>query len=201
MSTAVLTRPTDHEPPSRDESVTVRTIPTHVEVLVCGSPDRGDDAAAIRAVALIADEVAGDVVIRTVGQLDIEDLLSVPPGAGVVIVDIAIGLEPGWVVEIPLAGLGGRASGIEPRSSQALSIPETIDTASRIRGGHLDGILVAIGGTAFGFGDPLSWPVAASLPAYMAAIANAIERIRARVHLAELAGARDTGSTAGGWRA
>jgi hydrogenase maturation protease len=192
MSTAVLSRPTAATEEPRAPGVTLHTIPTHVEVLVCGSPDRGDDSAAIRAVALIADEVAGDVVIRTVGQLDIEDLLSVPPGAGVVIADTAVGLAPGWVVEIPLAGLGGRASGVRPRSSHALSIPDTIDLATLIRGAPLDGILVAIGGTTFGFGEPLSWPVTASLPAYVAAIVNAIERVRACVDRTELAGTRDS---------
>jgi hydrogenase maturation protease len=157
------------------------TPPTHVEVLACGAPDRGDDGAAVMAVGRLADALPPDVRTRIVGQLDIDDLLAVPKGAGVVVADTALGVDPGWIVEIPFSGLAGREAGIRPRSSHALSIPETIAVASIIRGHPLPGIVVAIGGVDFGLGEALSWPVASALDAFVLAIADAVGRVRSQV--------------------
>jgi hydrogenase maturation protease len=155
--------------------------PTHVEVLACGALDRGDDGAAVMAVGRLADVLPPDVRTRIVGQLDIDDLLAVPKGAGVVVADTALGVDPGWIVEIPFSGLAGREAGIRPRSSHALSIPETIAVASIIRGHPLPGIVVAIGGVDFGLGEALSWPVASAMDAFALAIADAIGRVRTLV--------------------
>jgi hydrogenase maturation protease len=152
-----------------------------VEILACGAPDRGDDAAAVIAVGRLADALPDDVRIRIVGQLDIDDLLAVPPGAGAIVVDTAVGIDPGWIVEIPFSGLVGRDAGIRPRSSHALSVPETVAVASIIRGRPLQGMVVAIGGIDFGFGEALSWPVAAAMDAFVLAIADAISRVRCLV--------------------
>jgi hydrogenase maturation protease len=165
--------------PTIDAEPTVRT--TMVEVLACGAPDRGDDGAAVIAVGRLSDLLPDDVRTRLVGQLDIDDLLAVPAGAGAVVVDTAVGLEPGWIVQIPFSGLAGRESGIRPRSSHALSIPETIGVASIIRGRPLQGVVVAIGGVDFGLGEALSWPVAAAMDAFVLAIADAVGRVRALV--------------------
>lgn len=155
--------------------------PAHVEVLACGAPDRGDDGAGVIAVGRLADVLPADVRTRIVGQLDIDDLLAVPKGAGVVVADTALGVDPGWIVEIPFSGLAGREAGIRPRSSHALSIPETIAVASIIRGHPLPGIVVAIGGVDFGLGEALSWPVASAMDAFVLAIADAIGRVRTLV--------------------
>ena len=155
--------------------------PTHVEVLACGALDRGDDGAAVMAVGRLTDALPPDVRTRIVGQLDIDDLLAVPKGAGVVVADTALGVDPGWIVEIPFSGLAGREAGIRPRSSHALSIPETIAVASIIRGHPLPGIVVAIGGVDFGLGEALSWPVASAMDAFVLAIADAIGRVRTLV--------------------
>ena len=64
-----------------------------VEVLVCGSSDRGDDGAPIAATGSLGTSLPSDVAVRTVGQLDIDDLLSIPRDAGVVVVDAATGIE------------------------------------------------------------------------------------------------------------
>ncbi len=158
------------------------TLPTAVvEVLACGAPDRGDDGAAVIAVSRLADLLPDDVRTRIVGQLDIDDLLAVPVGAGAVVVDTAVGLEPGWIVQVPFSGLAGRESGIRPRSSHALSIPETIGVASIIRGRPLQGIVVVIGGVDFGLGEALSWPVSTAMDAFAMAIADAVGRVRALV--------------------
>ena len=177
--TAVLEiSPAIREPGSQDALEVQRVPATHVEILACGGPDRGDDGAAVIAVGRLADALPEDVRMRIVGQLDIDDLLSIPPGAGAVVVDTAVGVDPGWIVEIPFSGLVGRDAGIRPRSSHALSIPETVAVASIIRGRPLQGMVVAIGGIDFGLGEALSWPVAAAMDAFVLAIADAVRRVR-----------------------
>jgi hydrogenase maturation protease len=148
-----------------------------VEVLVCGSPDRGDDGAPTAAAAVLRDDVPDDVRIRIVGSLDIDDLLAVPTGARVVIVDTAVGIRPGHIVELPLTGLVGRADGLRPRSSHALAFPEVIGLAELIRGRPVQGRIVAIGGTAFGLGATLSPRVASAIPALVAAVREAMDRV------------------------
>ena len=165
--------------PTIDAEPTAPT--TIVEVLACGAPDRGDDGAAVIAVGRLRDLLPDDVRTRIVGQLDIDDLLTVPAGAGAVVVDTAVGLEPGWIVQIPFSGLAGRASGIQPRSSRALSIPETVGVASIIRGRPMQGVVVAIGGVDFGLDEALSWPVATAMDAFTMAITDAVGRVRALV--------------------
>jgi Ni,Fe-hydrogenase maturation factor len=164
-----------------DPALEAALVPALVEVLACGDRDRGDDGASLAALAALAPELPADVTVRLVGQLDIDDLLAVPSGAGAVVVDTATGIDPGWVVEIPFVGFAGRESGIRARSSDTLSRPETIGVASMIRGRPLVGVLVAIGGSSFAPGDALSWPVATGLCSFRVAIADAIERVRVQV--------------------
>ena len=149
-----------------------------VEILVCGSADRADDGAPISASRLVRRRLAGDVSLRIVGQLDIDDLLAVEPGAGVVVVDAATGLAPGEVVDLPLAGLGEATTVVRPRSSHALAIPEVVGLAEMIRGRPFRGRVVVIGGNHFGLGRPLSRIVEAALPAFAGAILEAVERVR-----------------------
>ena len=161
-----------------------------VEVLACGDPDGGDDGASIAALGELAPDLPSDVSVRLVGQLDIDDLLALPPGAGAVVVDTATGVDPGWVVEIPFIGFAGRASAIRARSSVTLSRPETVGLASMIRGRPLVGVLVAIGGASFRPGEALSWPVGAGLGSFRVAIVDAIERVRTQVIADALPNAR-----------
>ena len=149
-----------------------------VEVLVCGSPDRGDDGAPIAAMGLLRGRLPGDVAMRVVGQLDVDDLLSIPPGAGVVIVDAATGIDPGAIVDLALSGLLGPGDRLRPRSSHALALPEVVGLAEMIRGRPLRGRIVAIGGSEFGLGEPLSWPVGAALGQLADAIVEAVGQVR-----------------------
>ena len=166
-------------PDARDLVEVEAPVPaTSVEVLACGAPERGDDGAAVLAVGRLADSLPADVRTRIVGQLDIDDLLAVPSGAAAVVVDTVVGVDPGWIVEIPFSGLAGRDAGIRPRSSHALSIPETVAVASIIRGRPLQGMVVAIGGVDFGLGEALSWPVAAGMDAFTLTIVDAVRRVR-----------------------
>jgi hydrogenase maturation protease len=173
-----MTRPRPvpvHEHTTSDRSA-VSTSPVAVEVLLCGSLDRGDDCAPMAAAALLRDRMPDDVRVRIVGQLDIDDLLAVPAGARVVIVDAAVGIHAGQIVELPLTGLVGREDRLRPRSSHALAFPEVIGLAELIRGRPAQGRIVAIGGTAFGLGAALSPPVARAIPALVAAIREATQR-------------------------
>jgi hydrogenase maturation protease len=181
MTTLVATRSDQRVPVLVDPFPEATLVGALVEVLACGDPDRGDDGASLAALAELAPDLPADVTVRLVGQLDIDDLLAVPSGAGAVVVDTATGIDPGWVVEIPFIGFAGRESGIRARSADALSRRETVGVASMIRGRPLVGVLVAIGGSSFGPGDALSWPVASGLCSFRVAIADAIERVRAQV--------------------
>ncbi len=152
--------------------------PIGVEVLVCGSMDRGDDGAPMLAIDLVRKALPDDVRVRIVSELDIDDLLGVAPGAGVVIVDAAIGIDAGEVVELPINGFAGRPDGLRPRSSHALEFPEVVGLAEMMRGRPVDGRVVAIGGAAFGLGGALSRRVAAAMPELTATILGAIDRSR-----------------------
>jgi hydrogenase maturation protease len=155
------------------------THPIAVQILVCGSTDRRDDGAPIAAAAALRRRLPDDVAIRIVGQLDIDHLLAIPAGAGVVIVDAAAGIHGGQIVEMPLNGLIGREDRLRPRSSHALSFPEVIGLADVMRGRPLRGRIVAVGGTDFGLGVGLSARVAKAVPTLVETILAAIERTRA----------------------
>jgi hydrogenase maturation protease len=161
-----------------------RTLPRRaaaavaVEVLVCGSPDRGDDGAPIAVSQLLDGRLPPDVALRVVGQLDVDDLLSIPPGAGVVIVDAATGIEPGAIVELVLNGLIGGHGALHPRSSHALALPEVVGLAEMMRGRPLRGRIVAIGGSRFGLGDSFSAPVSAALGRLADSISEAVGHVR-----------------------
>jgi hydrogenase maturation protease len=157
-------------------AIAARTVA--VEVLVCGSADRGDDGAPLAAAAVLRQDLPGDVRVRIVGQLDIDDLLAVSADARVVIVDAAVGIRPGQIVELPLTGLLGREDRFRPRSSHALAFPEVIGLAEVMRGRPMRGVIVAIGGKAFGLGAAFSPRVAKAIPALVAAIRDAIRRVR-----------------------
>ncbi len=167
--------------PAATDSSSAGAQPVGVEVLVCGSPDRGDDGAAVAAAALLRGHLPDGVRVRSVGQLDIDDLLAVPAAAGVVIVDAASGLRPGQIVDLPLAGLIGRPERLRPRSSHAVGMPEVVALAELIQGRPVRGRIVAIGAVDFGLGRALSRPVAAAMPALISAILGAIAEIRTTV--------------------
>jgi hydrogenase maturation protease len=149
-----------------------------VEVLVCGSVDRGDDGAPTRAAVRARSRLPEDVVLRLVGQLDIDHLLGIPAGAGVVVVDAATGIAPGRVVELPLSGLIDEPGRVRSRSSHALTLPEVIGLAEMIRGHPVPGRIVAIGGARFDLGNALSDRVAAAIDKLAMAIVMATQHVR-----------------------
>ena len=149
-----------------------------VTVLACGSVDRGDDGVAPEACRRLRSRLPRDAVVRVVGQLDVDDLLAIPDGSAIVVVDAARGLRPGAIRSIPLDGLLASPGLIRPRSSHALAMPELIGLADMIRGNPLRGRIVVIGGRDFGLGAPLSERVASRLGDFEAAILTAATDLR-----------------------
>ena len=151
----------------------LRGRPT-VTVLVCGSPDRGDDGAALRAVELLRPETRRRANVQVVGQLGIDQLVDREPGSAVVVVDAAVGLPPGRVVTMSFADLRDGARSPVARSSHELPIPEVVGIAELI-GGPLRGGLVVIGGLDFSFGADCSPQVRDAIPEFADRIGHAIE--------------------------
>jgi hydrogenase maturation protease len=151
-----------------------------VRLLVCGSADRGDDGAALSAVAgLLAGlppHLLSVMEVRRCEQLDLEDLLDLPETTACVIADAVVGVPVGEIVTIPLPQLPARdaATAPIPRSSHALPIGQLVALAQVMRDRPLEGSFVGIGGRSFGFGRALGRPVRAALPAYRSAIEAAL---------------------------
>jgi hydrogenase maturation protease len=151
--------------------------PMAIEVLVCGSEDRGDDAAAIVAARDLEGRLPAGVQMRVVGQLTVEDLLAVPVGGAVVVVDAAAGISPGSVVDLPINSLG-RLRDCRPRSSHSLEAREVIALAAFLRGAPLNGRIVVIGGDRFDLGSALGPRVASAIPDLVAAVLETISELR-----------------------
>ncbi len=151
-----------------------------VRLLVCGNADRGDDGAALAAVAGLLSGLPPHLLavleVRRCEQLDLEDLIDLPQGTACVITDAVVGLAPGEVVTIELAELPERdaAAGPVPRSSHVLPIGQLVAIAGIMREHPLDGSFVGIGGRSFAFGRGIGRPVRAAMPAFRAAIESAL---------------------------
>jgi len=157
-----------------------------VPVFVCGDPTRGDDGAALAAVALLAPEVRARADVVEAGQLDVLLLLDLPADRPCVVVDAVAGLSPGEVWVRPLEALVDRARrleaagrSVEPRSSHELPLEQVLALAATLRDRPPAGTFVGIGGAHWNPGAGLSPAVAAGLPAFAAAIAAAIDEAAA----------------------
>lgn len=151
-----------------------------IRLLVCGSADRGDDGAAVHAVAhmlpLLEPDLRQRLEVRRCPQLDAVDLIDVAPGEACVVLDTVVGVEPGEVVVIPLDELVTR-EGITPRSSHALPIEQVLGITEAIRGAVPAGTFVGIGGKWFGFGQLQSRSLRQGMPAFERAALDAIDRL------------------------
>ena len=151
-----------------------------VRVLVCGSADRGDDGAALNAVAhilpLLDPILRQRVEVRRCLQLDAADLIDVAEGESCLVLDTVVGVEPGTVVDIPLDELTSLEDAA-PRSSHALPISQVLGIAEAVRGQLPPGRLVGIGGKWFGFGQTRSRALREGMPAFEVAAARAIEEL------------------------
>ena len=124
--------------------------PIAVRLLVCGNADRGDDAAALVAVAHVLprldDHIRWRVEVKRCNQLDAADLVDVPPNETCVVVDTVVGIPPGETITLPLEELGRAGHRVAPRSSHALPIDQVVGIASAVRGCVPTGVFVGIGG-------------------------------------------------------
>ena len=153
-----------------------------LRLLVCGSADRGDDGAALRAVAHLLprldDGVRQQLEVRRCVQLDATDLIDVADGERCLVLDTVVGIEPGSVVELSLDALADRPT-VAPRSSHALPIDQTLGVARAVRGELPPGSFVGIGGKWFGFGDVRSRSLRDGMAAFEQAVEAAIRRYTA----------------------
>jgi hydrogenase maturation protease len=154
------------------------TDPKRVCVLVCGERLRGDDAAAVLAAEMLPADVLALAEVTEVGLLSVEALLGVPEGVALVVADTAIGIAAGEVVVLPLTNVArSTGSGAALASSHSLPPDQVLGLAEALRGPLPRGSFVGIGGAEFGFGEGLSAPVAAGLPAFVTALADEIRRL------------------------
>jgi hydrogenase maturation protease len=139
-----------------------------VRILVCGTADRGDDGAALAAIAHILpalpQEICSRIEVRRCPQLDAADFVDVGAGETCLIVDTAIGIPPGSIVVVPISELASRVPTIAPRSSHALPMEQVLLVAKAIRGSLPEGRFIGIGGKWFGYGGRFSRAVRAGLP-------------------------------------
>jgi hydrogenase maturation protease len=154
------------------------TIPAPtVRVLVCGTADRGDDGAALSAIAHVLPSLEPAICqrleIRRCPQLDATDLIDVAPDEACLVLDTVVGVTAGEIVELSLDALVGSAT-IAPRSSHALPIQQVLGIAEAVRGGLPAGRFLGIGGKWFGFGSTRSRAVREGMPAYELAVRAAI---------------------------
>jgi hydrogenase maturation protease len=152
-------------------------MPRRVVVLACGQALRGDDAVAARAVEALPSDARRRADVRPVGALGPDDLVALEPDAPVVVVDAVAGVEPGRVVSLALDELGLRSVASLVCSTHQLPIDRVIGLANLLRDVPVRGRFVGLGIDAVLPGAPLSAPVAAALPRFRAAIAEAVEAL------------------------
>jgi hydrogenase maturation protease len=156
--------------------------PPSVRLLVCGNADRGDDGAALSAVATLLPSLPAAMLerleVRRCGHLRVEDLLDVPAGEMAVVVDAAVGIAPGHVVTLSIRQLVADNQAPAPRSSHELPIDQVLGLAHVLRPGGLpEGTFIGIGGRRFGYGRPLSRSVRLNMATFQAAIAAELARL------------------------
>jgi hydrogenase maturation protease len=147
-----------------------------VVVFACGESLRGDDAAAHVAVAALPLAGRGYAEIRRIGQLEPQDLISLPSGTPVIVVDTVTGVAPGRLVQFDLVDIRAHAAAIRPRSTHQLPLDQVVGM-SDVLGHPVTGVFLGVGGDCFGPGEPLSGHVQKALPALRAAIADEVERL------------------------
>jgi hydrogenase maturation protease len=151
-----------------------------VRLLVCGSADRGDDGAALQAVAHVLPRLEPwlrqQLEVRRCLQLDATDLIDVAEGEACLVLDTVVGVEPGSLVEVGLDDLADRGA-VSPRSSHALPIDQVLGIAREVRGSLPPGRLVGIGGKWFGFGQVRSRAVRDGMAGFEHATEAAIQQL------------------------
>ncbi len=158
-------------------------------VFVCGAVDRGDDGAAVAAVASLPPEALAGVRLRIVDQLRIEELVDAASLGPVVIADAAVGLRPGGIAVLPAERLRAVSREMRPRSSHELGMADTVDLAGMLLGRPIDATVVVVGAASVVPGAALSPVVRQALPRFGFAIVHearrAVDEARSRSGPAE----------------
>lgn len=144
-----------------------------VRVLVCGEALRGDDGAALEAVAHLPARVRRVADVRLVGQLGAEHLLGVAREAPCIVADAVVGVPAGRVVVRPLSEVRGHA-GPGLRSTHALPPGETIALAEALGADLRGSLLVGMGGGEFRLGHDLSPEARAGVPRFARELGRAV---------------------------
>lgn len=152
-----------------------------VRLLVCGNVDRADDGAALWAIShllpgVTEHELPG-IAVERCSQLEIEHLLDGGRGVPTLIVDAAVGIEPGRVVTLTFDELLARTSSATPHSSHALPIEQVIGIARELSEAPVDGLFVGIGASELGYGRTLSQPVREGMGEFVVGIQMALMRL------------------------
>ena len=152
-----------------------------VWLVICGEPERGDDAAGPIAVDGLPAPILERCEIRRGSALDVETLLDIPSDAACVLVDAAIGIPPGRVVVVPLDELARPSDRVlseaAPRSSHELPVGQVFGLVRALRGRSPAGSFVGIGAASADLGAALSPVVDRAMPEFRDAIAAEIRRL------------------------
>jgi hydrogenase maturation protease len=156
---------------------------SRVSIFACGERVRGDDGVAAAAVRALPRPIRALAEVRRVAALQPEDLICLPAGQGVLIVDAVVGPEPGDLVRLDLDALAFRAVPLRPGSSHQLPLAMVVGLAEAI-GGHHPGVFLGLAACSFEVGARLSDPVRHGLPALRQAICDEVRQLdeRARLH-------------------
>ena len=153
-----------------------------VTVFACGETLRGDDGMAAAAVRGLPASIRGLADVRRVAALRPEDVMDLPAGQRVLIVDAVVGPEPGDLVRLDLDALAFRAVPLRAGSSHQLPIAMVIGLAEALGSRH-DGVFMGLAGSSFEPGAPLSGPVRRALPVVRQAICDEVRRLDGRDRL------------------
>jgi hydrogenase maturation protease len=166
--------------PEPDDHTVNAPLPA-VRLLVCGNADRGDDGAALAAVAHVLprleDAIRHRIEVRRCALLDPAHVADVPADQSCIVVDTVVGVDAGTVVVIPLADLARDDQGMSARSAHAHPIGQLLEVAAERRGTLPLGTFIGIGGRRFGFGGRRSRAVTSAMRALERATEGEVRRL------------------------
>jgi hydrogenase maturation protease len=147
-----------------------------VRVICLGNPQASDDGAGLRAV----EALELDALVRAgrpgAGLLDLLD--TVDP---VVLVDVTqSGSPPGTIHRIPIADLTGFSVAAPNVSSHGFGPAQALKLGQALGRPLPPGLFVGVEGLMFEPGETLSGAVEAALPAFVAAVRDAIDTLNGK---------------------
>lgn len=145
-----------------------------IRILACGSIDRGDDGAAVRAVRALPSSARRAARVEEVGYLSPELLIGDAPETRRLVLDTVAGLRAGSIVDVPLAELPELEARMGATSTHALAPGAAVALAALLGAVRPSDRFLGIGGSSFDVGDGLSPAVGARLGAFVERVADRI---------------------------